>query len=104
MSAEAANPMRGEAELRLGDTVHVLRPSFQALVAAEQETGPLFELVERAAAGRLGIGEVAALFWHCLRNKPEAGREAFAEGLAALGLKAIAPVLRQLIGQILAGR
>jgi hypothetical protein len=35
-----------------GSTV-VLRPSFEALVAAEEELGPLFALVERA---RLPVG------------------------------------------------
>ena len=54
MSGEA-NPLRGEAELRIGGVAHVLRPSFAALVAAESELGPLFALVERAADGRLGL-------------------------------------------------
>ncbi len=49
----AANPVRGEAAIRVAGEMLVLRPSFAALVAAEQELGPLFALVERAAAGRL---------------------------------------------------
>ncbi|WP_342248568.1 GTA-gp10 family protein [Sphingomonas sp. OTU376] len=103
MSA-AANPERGEAALVLDGVTHVLRPSFQALVAAEAEIGPLFELVERAASGRLGIAEIAGLFWHCLREPPAIDRAAFGEALAAAGLKALTPALRMLIGQILAGR
>ena len=101
----AANAARGEAELRVGGAVLVLRPSFQALVAAEGEVGPLFALVERAAAGRLGLSEMVALFWHCLKDPP-AGltREAFGEGVVAGGLAAATPALRILIGQILAGR
>jgi hypothetical protein len=100
-----ANPARGEAALRIGGEMLVLRPSFAALVAAEQELGPLFALVERAASGGLGLGEMAALFWHCLRDKPEGlTREAFGEGLAAGGLAAATPALRVLLGQILAGR
>ena len=63
MSA-AANVLRGEAELRVGARTFVLRPSFAALVAAEGELGPLFALVERAADGRLALGELASLFWH----------------------------------------
>jgi hypothetical protein len=83
----------------------VLRPSFAALVAAEQEIGPLFSLVERAADGRLALGEMVALFWHCLRDPPEGlTREAFGEGVARAGLAAATPALRLLIGQILAGR
>ncbi len=103
MSA-VANPERGEAALVLDGVPHVLRPSFQALVAAEAEIGPLFELVERAASGKLGIAEIAGLFWHCLREPPAIDRTAFGEALVDAGLKALTPPLRVLIGQILAGR
>ena len=101
----SANPARGEAALRVAGAALVLRPSFAALVAAEAELGPLFALVERAADGRLGIGEMVALFWHCLRERPEGlTREAFGEGVAAGGLAAATPALKLLLGQILAGR
>ncbi|MGR6330429.1 gene transfer agent family protein [Sphingomonas sp. XXL09] len=101
----AANPERGEAALRVNGTELVLRPSFQALVAAEGELGPLFELVERAASGRLTLHETATLFWHCLREVPETvTREALGEALAALGLSRLAPVLAVLLRQIVAGR
>ncbi|MCW5646793.1 MAG: gene transfer agent family protein [Sphingopyxis sp.] len=104
MSA-AANSLRGEAELRVGDRTYVLRPSFAALVAAEAELGPLFALVERAADGRLGLGELASLFWHCVRDRPEAlTREAVGEAVVTQGLAAVTPALRALLGQILAGR
>lgn len=101
----AANALRGEAELRIDGGVHVLRPSFAALVAAEAELGPLFALVERAADGRLSLGELATLFWHCLRDRPAAlTREAVGEALVAGGLAAVTPALRVLLGQILQGR
>ena len=101
----SANPARGEASLRVGGAALVLRPTFAALVAAEAEVGPLFALVERAAKGRLALGEMVALFWHCLRDAPEElTREAFAEGVAAGGLATATPALRVLVGQILAGR
>ncbi|WP_231621563.1 GTA-gp10 family protein [Sphingomonas sp. 37zxx] len=90
--------------LRVAGEMLVLRPSFAALVAAEGEVGPLFALVERAAAGRLGIGEMVALFWHCLREPAPMARADFAEAVAAGGLAAATPVLRVLVGQILAGR
>ena len=48
-----ANSARGEAALLVRGERVVLRPSFEALVAAEEELGPLFALVERAADGRL---------------------------------------------------
>lgn len=101
----AANPVRGEATVRVAGEMLVLRPSFAALVAAEAEIGPLFAMVERAAEGRLALGEMVALFWHCLKERPEGlTREAFADGVAAGGLAAATPALRVLIGQILAGR
>lgn len=104
MSA-AANPLRGEAVLRVGGTAHVLRPSFGALVAAEADLGPLFALVERAADGRLALDELAGLFWHCVRDRPaELTREAVGEAVVAQGLAAVTPALRMLLGQILQGR
>ena len=57
-----ANVARGEAALVVGSAVLTVRPSFAALVAAEAELGPLFALVERAAAGELRLSEMAALF------------------------------------------
>lgn len=100
-----ANPVRGEAALDLGGTPLVLRPSFTALVAAEQELGPLFDLVERAASGRLGLGEIVALFWHCRHDAdPGLTRESLGEALAGAGLVALTPVLKMLLRQILQGQ
>ena len=98
-----ANALRGEAALRLAGETVLLRPSFAALVAAEEELGPLFALVERAAAGELKLSEMAALFWHC-RVGGALPREAFADAVAAAGLAAATPALKQLLTQILAGR
>jgi hypothetical protein len=100
----SANPARGEAAIRVGGAELTLRPTFTALVAAEAELGPLFALIERAAAGGLTLAETVALFWHCLAERP-AGltREHFAEGVAAGGLAAATPALKTLVGQILAG-
>lgn len=99
-----ANPLRGEAELRIGGVAHVLRPSFAALVAAEAELGPLFALVERAAGGQLALGEMTSLFWHCLRDPTGLTRETLGEALVTQGLTAVTPALRVLLGQILQGR
>lgn len=52
----SANPHRGEVGLLLDGVAHVLRPTFAALVAAEEELGPLFTLVERASGGELKLG------------------------------------------------
>ncbi|UZW53891.1 gene transfer agent family protein [Sphingobium sp. JS3065] len=100
-----ANGARGEAALELGGERFVLRPSFAALVAAEEELGPLFSLVERAADGKLSLAEMAGLLWHCLAEPP-AGltREALGEAIVAVGLAKLTPVLRGILGQILGGR
>lgn len=101
----SANPARGEAQLALGTMSLRLRPSFAALVAAEAETGPLFALVDRAAAGQLSLADMIALFWHCRDGAPDTlTRAELGEAVAAAGLAAVTPALRQLLGQILGGR
>lgn len=100
-----ANAVRGEAMLQLECGAIVLRPSFAALVAAEDELGPLFALVERAAAGELKLSEMVALFWHC-RHEADAGvsRALFSESVTQAGLSAMTPALKILLGQILSGQ
>lgn len=102
--SQPANPLRGEASLPLAGSPRLLRPSFAALVAAEEELGPLFALVERAGAGQLKLAELAALFWHCLANRDGLSREAVGEAVLAMGLAAASKPLRVLLGQILQGQ
>lgn len=99
----AANPHRGEASLAIAGTSRLLRPSFGALVAAEEELGPLLALVERAGAGQLRLSEMAALFWHCLTERDGITRDQMGEAVAAQGLAACAKPLRALLAQILQG-
>lgn len=101
--AVQANPHRGEVGLLLEGTTHLLRPTFGALVAAEEELGPLFALVERASGGELKLGEMVALFWHCLVHPDDQTRDAFAETVTRTGLAACAPALRSLLVQVLKG-
>ena len=103
MSQAGPNPVRGEAGLVVGGRLRVLRPSFAALVAAEGELGPLFALVERAAGGRLAIGEMAGLFWHCLADRDGVSREDVGEAVVAQGLARASAPLRVLLAQILGG-
>jgi hypothetical protein len=103
MTAQPANPYRGETSLPFADRSRTLRPSFSALVAAEEELGPLFALVERAGAGQLKLSEMAALFWHCLADRDGLTREQLGETVAALGLATCAKPLRGLLAQILQG-
>ena len=101
--AAGANPHRGESALTVRGTQHVLRPSFAALVAAEEELGPLFALVERAAAGQLRLAELAALFWHCLAVREGLTRDDLGQALIAMGLAGASKPLRTLLAQILQG-
>lgn len=98
-----ANQYRGEAEILVAGEPRLLRPSFAALVAAEEELGPLFALVERAGAGQLRLAEMAALFWHCLAQREGLTRETVGEAVLAQGLAAASKPLRVLLGQILQG-
>ena len=98
------NQARGEAALDIAGRPHLLRPTFAALVAAEEELGPLFALVERAGGGQLRLAELAALFWHCLAEREGLGREAIGEAEMHAGLAGCAGPLRALLGQNLQGR
>jgi Phage tail tube protein, GTA-gp10 len=100
-----ANPHRGEASLIVAGETLVLRPTFGALVAAEQELGSLFALVERAADGALKLCELAALFDHLSAGRPPAiTRDRIGEAIVGLGLAKVTPVLRAILGQILSGK
>lgn len=98
----SANPARGEASILVDGESVALRPSFEALVAAEAELGPLVALVERAAEGRLTLTEMAGLFSHCASGAVP--RERIGEAVVEMGLTKAAPALRMLMGQILQGR
>jgi hypothetical protein len=99
-----SNAVRGEASIRVGGAELLLRPSFAALVAAEEELGSLFAMVERAAAGEMRIGEIVALFWHCVADREGLTREMLGEAVVAQGLGGVTPALRTLLRQILHGQ
>lgn len=103
MSEADANPARGEAAMVIAGRKRRLRPTFAALVAAEDELGPLFDLVDRAGAGKLRIGEMATLFWHCLADRADITHDDVGEAIAAQGLAATAPALRTVLKQVLQG-
>lgn len=104
-NAVQPNSLRGEAQLRINGCDYLLRPSFSALVAAEQELGPLFALVERAASGQLALDEMAALLWHCIAQRPQdLSKQMVGQAVIAQGLANITPILRLVLQQILAGR
>ena len=99
-----ANALRGEAAIVVAGKTHVLRPSFDALVRAEEELGSLFALVERTGEGQLRLSEIVTLFWHCLADRAALTREQLGEAVLAQGLAESAKPLRTLLGEILRGR
>lgn len=99
----APNACRGESGLTVNGRLYLLRPTFACLVAAEEEIGPLFALVERAGDGRLKITELAALFWHCLESRDGLDRNEVENAVLAIGLAGCAKPLRALLSQILQG-
>ena len=100
-----ANPYRGEAGIEVAGERLLLRPSFAALVAAEEELGSLFAMVERAAEGLLKLNEIAALFDHLSRGRPQAiTRAHIGEAVIEKGLARITPTLKLVLTQILEGR
>ena len=103
MSA-AANAERGEAELIIDGRRYLLRPSFENLVAAEEELGSLFALVERASEGALTLSEIAALLWHCIAADPRPARDAVGARVLTMGLVAATKPVRAVLAQVLQGR
>lgn len=100
-----SNPARGEVLLHAGGMELTLRPSFAALVAAEEELGPLFGLVDRAASGGLRLAEIVGLFWHCIADRPDGlTRAQLGDAVATMGMTAVTPALVVLLRQILSGR
>ena len=106
MSAAADKPataMRGETSLTVDGREMLLRPTYDALVRAEEELGSLFALVERTGDGQLRLAEMSALFWHCLADNRTVSREAVGHAVMNMGVAKAAKPLRTLLAQILQG-
>ena len=98
-----ANPMRGEARLIVAGQELVLRPSFENLVAAEEDLGSLFALVERASNGDLSLKEITALLWHCLPADKRPERSEIGSAVIAMGLVQATVPVRAILAQALQG-
>ena len=91
--------------MEVGGETLVLRPTFGALIAAEEELGSLFEIVERAAEGQLRLQQIVALFDHLSKDRPGAiTRERIGEAVVERGIAGVTPILRLVLSQILQGR
>ncbi|MEO0413211.1 MAG: gene transfer agent family protein [Pseudomonadota bacterium] len=99
-----ANPHRGEVLLTLGQSQYRLRPSFQALAEAEETTGSLIALIERAGQGKIMIADIAALLHACAKAGGHDVRfEVFSEEILRAGLAAVAVPTQQLLKAIMGG-
>lgn len=101
--SQSANALRGEAQFTLGDRTILLRPSFENLVAAEEEIGSLFALVERASEGALTLAEASALLWHCAEADPRPSREDVGQAVLKNGLINSTKPVRAILAQVLQG-
>lgn len=99
-----ANAQRGEATFELGEESLVLRPSFENLVAVEEDIGSLFALVERASDGALTLSEVTALIWHCLEADPRPSRDEVGQAVLKQGLINTTKPVRAILSQVLQGQ
>ncbi len=102
----AANPLRGEVEIDLGGRTHVLRPTFAALLAIENEAAPLLVLAQEAAEGRVRLEAMATVFHHCLCVEDAVARPTVAEigeTLLAHGLMPALRAYRALLEAVLVG-
>lgn len=99
-----ANLLRGEAEFRLAGQAIRLRPSFENLVAAEEELGSLFALVERASEGGITITEITGLLWYCIENETRPTREEVGQAVLELGLVGATKPVRTILAQVLQGQ
>jgi len=98
-----ANALRGEANFTVASQTFVLRPSFENLVAAEEELGSLFAIVERASEGSLTLTEITALIWHCLPHSERPERKIVGAAVLALGLVGATVPVRAILAQVLQG-
>ncbi len=99
-----ANSLRGETVFEMAGVAHVLRPSFENLVAAEAELGSLFALVERASGGALTLAEITALIWHCLPADTRPERPVVGAAVLAMGLVGATCPVRAILAQVLQGQ
>ncbi len=100
----AANPLRGEGEFTVQGRRLLLRPSFENLIAAEEELGSLFALVERASDGGITLAEITGLLWHCTDSNPRPDREAIGKAVLEMGLVGATKPVRAILAQVLQGQ
>lgn len=70
------NTERGEVALKLGSTVYPMRPSFEAVIGFEQQTGKsLVELLRLAVSQQLHLADMAAIATFAIRAAAKEGED-----------------------------
>jgi len=88
---EQANDLRGEVDLELDGQSFVLRPSYEAVIACERQTGKsLIELAIAADNGTMGTEAAAIVVTECIRAWGRANAD---RAVAAVNAKRIGELL-----------
>lgn len=98
-----ANALRGETTLAISGRSYLLRPTFEALVAAEEELGSLLTLLETASQGALSLAQMSSLVWHCLPPQDRPDCSHVGDALLEMGLLEATKPVRMILSQILRG-
>lgn len=78
------NKERGEFALELEGVSFTLRPTYEAILAFEAETGKgLVELAGAALGGSLSLSELATIVAHCIRAWGKENKDVAASGVNA---------------------
>lgn len=79
-----ANATRGEISLHLDGAEFILRPSFEAIVAIEADTGcGLVALARQAEDGSMSLQTAALIVMHLIRAQGKAAKDPALEGVNA---------------------
>ncbi len=105
-----ADPKRGDIEIELVTKAgqrrgFVLRPSFEAIVEIEEQTGrSIFALARRIAKAELGHHEVACVVGAGLKAAGETvSYDAVGEMMLRTGLADVLPVVGEFLAKVLGG-
>lgn len=109
MDERTANPEQGEVELRLwtaeGGRAFILRPTFEAMVEIERQTGlGLLALARKTTAFELGFGEATAIVTAGLKAAGEgASYGKVGEMVFKTGLTEVIPAITAFLSAALSG-
>lgn len=102
-----ANSARGEAVFRVQDQAILMRPSFAAIIAAEDSLGPMLALAIAAGEGKVALSHIVELFAACAvaaGDGPCPTKDEIADLVVQAGLQAALEPYHALLSAILKGQ